>query len=220
MKHPKEVDMSGSSEQNRDTTLHRDDSDVHEYQFTTDWFSWNSDNMARTLKEFVDKSDVRILEIGSWEGRSTTWFMTYLPHSTIVCIDTFEGGVEHQTMNELVGVEDRFLHNVRPFQNRITVRKGDSRTQLYGLRPDTFDIIYVDASHEAPDVLRDVVMCFPLLKCGGIMMMDDYAGSTVIELGVRLHHPQPAIDAFLDLYQEKLEVLFKEYQVYVRKLRD
>ena len=35
-------------------------------------------------------------EIGSWEGRSALFFLNYLPLSRIVCIDPFEGNVEHQ----------------------------------------------------------------------------------------------------------------------------
>lgn len=190
---------------------------AHTSHFTTDWFTGNVGNLTLLLQEYTQRPDVRMLEIGSWEGRSTTWFLTYLPHATITCVDTFQGGVEHAAMTERHGIEDRFLHNIQPFQDRVTVRKGNSVEQLYGLVPNTYDLIYVDGSHEAPDVLQDVIMSFPLLKVGGIMMMDDYAGSDTIAPDQRLHHPQAAIDAFLDIFKEKIEVIYVDYQVYVRK---
>lgn len=188
-----------------------------EYMFTTDWFTGNMDNFATVLREFVNQANVQILEIGSWEGRSATWFLSNIPNSHITCIDTFLGGEEHANMQERHGVEERFLHNTRRFGDRVTVRKGDSRTELFGLVPETYDIIYVDGSHEAPDVLRDVVMSFHLLKVGGIMLMDDYARGAEIREENRLHHPQPAINMFLDLYQEKMYVIHMGYQVYIRK---
>ena len=40
------------------------------------------------------KTPVRIVEIGSWEGRSALFFLKYLPYSRIVCIDTFQGTAE------------------------------------------------------------------------------------------------------------------------------
>lgn len=189
----------------------------HSYKFTTDWFTGNVKSLTNLLKDYVDRKSVNILEIGSWEGRSTTWFLTFLPHSTITCVDTFQGGVEHMHMKERHGVEDRFLHNIQPFHNRVTVRKGPSVNMLYGLTPNTFDIIYVDGSHEAPEVLQDVIMCFPLLKKGGIMMMDDYASLETIPPEQRLHHPKAAIDAFLDIFQEQIQVIHVGYQVYIRK---
>ena len=39
---------------------------------------------------------VRVLEIGSWEGRSALFFLNFLPRSRIVCVDPFGGSVEHQ----------------------------------------------------------------------------------------------------------------------------
>ena|SRR5215472_17578497 len=40
------------------------------------------------------KAPLRIVEIGSWEGRSALFFLKYLPYSSIVCIDTFQGTPE------------------------------------------------------------------------------------------------------------------------------
>ena len=39
---------------------------------------------------------------------------------------------------------------------------------------NNFDLIYIDASHYAPDVLSDAVLAFKLLKPGGILIFDDY----------------------------------------------
>jgi predicted O-methyltransferase YrrM len=37
-----------------------------------------------------------------------------------------------------------------------------------------FDLIYVDGSHQASDVLTDSIITFQLLRVGGVMTFDDY----------------------------------------------
>lgn len=59
---------------------------------------------------------------------------------------------------------------------------------------------------------------FRLLKIGGILGFDDYKWDDS-----HLQHeglPRPAIDAFLKVYAKKISVLFKGYQVWVRKSHD
>src|SRR5262249_32758673 len=62
--------------------------------FSTDWAGNHFFYWAELLHPLREKP-IRILEIGSWEGRSALFFLNYLPRSRIVCIDPFEGNVEH-----------------------------------------------------------------------------------------------------------------------------
>jgi predicted O-methyltransferase YrrM len=41
-------------------------------------------------------------------------------------------------------------------------------------RQGYFDFIYVDGSHQAPDVLCDALLSFRLLKNNGVIAFDDY----------------------------------------------
>src|SRR5262245_2089799 len=62
------------------------------YQFTRDWFSHNIECWQRWLAEFNGKPRIRALEIGSFEGRSTTWLLENVltgETSHIDCIDPF-----------------------------------------------------------------------------------------------------------------------------------
>jgi len=184
--------------------------------FTSDWFSHNIPHLTQTLS--CVSHIPNILEIGSWEGRSTIWFLQHFPNSSIVCVDTWQGGVEHQSLISLPHIETNFLENTRNFQDRITILKGKSQEQLFTLQPESFDIIYVDGSHEAPDVLSDVILSFHLLKKNGILLLDDYANDTVISPDQYLHHAQSAINAFLDIYSQHINILHKDYQVHLQKL--
>ena len=54
-------------------------------------------------------------------------------------------------------------------------------------RQGSFDFIYVDASHRAPDVLLDAVLAFQLLRIGGLIIFDDEVRS-IMPPRARLSH--------------------------------
>lgn len=175
-------------------------------EFTTDWFSHN---ITALETHVLNVKATNILEIGSWEGRSTLWFLQNFPDARLTCVDTFQGGKEHADL-DTAPVEARFRANIAEYAHRVWIRKGPSRTMLFGLHPETYDLVYVDGSHQAPDVLTDLVMAWHLLKPGGVMAIDDYLWA---EDGVRV-----ATDAFVHMFRPHLEILAAGYQVYLRKL--
>jgi predicted O-methyltransferase YrrM len=67
-----------------------------------------------------------------------------------------------------------------------------------------FDLIYVDASHYAVDVLTDAVLSFKLLKAGGILIFDDYlwAGDENI-----IYYPKIAIDSFTNIFSKHIKLI-------------
>lgn len=174
--------------------------------FTSDWFTTSIYGIQRTLKTHDPK---RILEIGSWEGRSACWFLETYPEATITCIDTFEGSPEHDGM-DVAGIKNRFLKNTEHCKDRVTIRQGLSSKMLYGLDPESFDLVYVDGSHDEDDTLMDLVLSYGLLKPGGILLVDDYAGGFP---GVR-----KAVDKFAAAFSKKIQSVLCEYQVHFIKL--
>jgi cephalosporin hydroxylase len=77
--------------------------------------------------------------------------------------------------------------------------------------------VYIDGNHTAPCVLADAVLSFPLLVSGGIMIFDDYLWeSKQRELTQTM--PRIAIDAFLNVFENRLQVLHRGWQVAVLKI--
>ena len=74
-------------------------------------------------------------------------------------------------------------------------------------------------SHQAPDVLSDAVLSFSLLREGGVIAFDDYLWAEDMSYGRDpLRCPKPAIDAFINIYFRKVEVISAPlYQMYIRK---
>lgn len=199
-------------------------------QFSVDWFSHNIEGITHALSHLQNKN--KFLEIGCWEGLSTTWFVkNYLDdNGSITVIDTFEGGDEHR--NQMFGnlprdekdkvfnkVYDDFISNIKEVigeNQKYEVMKDISYNALAKLivKGEKFDFIYIDGSHEASDVLADAVMSFPLLNPGGIMIFDDYtwgfnASDKPNIKDEPLKCPKLGIDAFGSVYNNKFkEVLF------------
>src|SRR6187431_1666089 len=115
--------------------------------FTADWTSHYIPNWVKFLAGLRDR-DVAALEIGAWEGRSTIFFLEYLPRCRITCIDTFAGSPEHIRFGEaaLASLEARFDSNLAPYGDRVRKIKSRSLPALDQLAQDTkrFDLIYID----------------------------------------------------------------------------
>jgi predicted O-methyltransferase YrrM len=164
----------------------------------------------------------RVLEVGSWEGRSALFFLNYLPQSQLVCIDTFEGSEEHWAHPEafaedLPEIERRFDANLAPFVGRIDKRKAPSAMALaeLGIAGRRFDIAYIDGSHRSADVYSDGVLAWSMLVSGGIMIFDDYEWEYMPD---PKSNPRLGIDSFIRAFEGLYRVVHKGFQVAVEKL--
>jgi predicted O-methyltransferase YrrM len=189
-----------------------------EKEFTSDWTSPHIARWTSVLGSLRTEA-IRILEIGSWEGRSAVFFLRFLPRSTITCIDTFGGGGAHMPDHvraEVPNVEARFDANLAEFGERVRKIKATSAAALAALQNGTpFDLIYIDGNHERDAVLTDSLLAWPLLWEGGLLIWDDYRGGRDKPLAIR---PKPAIDTFLWLHRRDASVVRRESQVIVRKV--
>ena len=133
---------------------------MKEYKFSSDWFSrhiptWNELLLARK------KQIHTVLEIGSYEGRSTVWIIDNLlshPGSQIYCIDIWQDE----------DIEATFDHNVvlaLDKKNEVKVEKLKGSSSVMASRllssgyQNMFDLIYI------PIKLEQVVQ--PLREAAG-----------------------------------------------------
>lgn len=207
-------------------------------EFTNNWFEVCAQSVWDEI--FPDLKPQRLIEIGSYEGASTCYSIKTLSPLVddleIHCIDTWEGGVEHQeggvVATDMSEVERRFKQNVEIEMQRascsvnLICHKERSITALSKLiaegKSGCFDFVYVDGSHQAPDVLSDAVLAFQLLRIGGLIAFDDYLwseGDVVHRDPLRC--PKIAIDAFTNIFSQKATLLSAPlYQLYVLKVEN
>lgn len=205
-----------------------------DYDFTVDWFSSHIPTWHHLLTALKPQ---RIIEIGCYEGRSTSYLIEHCAGERPIelhCIDTWDGGEEFRKGafgGRLVSdAEARFDHNVALACRRaahevlLNKHKTSSNKGLVNILASGefggYDLIYIDGSHQAADVLCDAVLAFELLRVGGLMIFDDYlwcmeADGAQDSLGM----PKPAIDAFTNIYQRKMKVAVgcPIYQLYAYK---
>lgn len=200
--------------------------------FSTDWF----ENCARPVWDqlVAGLPASRVLEVGSYEGASACYLIAQLGAKAaleIHCVDPWEetasfdggdvdmGAVEAQFRRNTGLLVARSRHPVK-----LDVHKGSSDMVLPRLLTELgkgyFDMVYIDGSHRAPDVLADAVLGFMHLRLGGIMVFDDYlwrGGEK--DLGNPAQSPKMAIDAFVNCNYSKVRIISAPlYQIYLQKI--
>lgn len=192
--------------------------------FCTDWTSWHFPTWMRLLAPFRDRP-ARMLEIGSWEGRSALFFLNYMPRVQLTCVDTFAGGQEHQEAAAaspedaatLQAVETNFDANTEAFAGRLEKIKATSVDGLIrlGLADRRFDLAYIDGGHRAREVYADSVLTWPLMAPGALVILDDYQWT---EMPEPMDNPKPGIDAFLRSIEGQYRMVHNDYQIAIAKL--
>lgn len=162
--------------------------------------------MAKYLNNFKNVSNIKALEIGSFQGMYACWLLDNIlvhPSAKITCIDPF--------FTEL------FHHNISAtnVSNKVIKLNAMSQETVAKLNDNYYDFVYIDGSHLAPDVLKDAICCWRVTKIGGLMIFDDYLRKPPKN---RKATPKIAIDTFLSLFDETVELIHKDYQVIIKKV--
>jgi predicted O-methyltransferase YrrM len=169
------------------------------------------------------------------------------PGDWIDCVDTWGGGEEHGDedmtlvearfdLNIIMATDcasaqhrsrddswghTRFVGPGPDRENKRVYKYKATSTEFLGRKlahwvdgKNIYDFIYIDGSHIAKDVLTDACMAWPLLKPKGIMVFDDYMWGNARDI---LHRPKWAIDAFVNIFAEEVEIISTGYQLAIRK---
>jgi len=208
---------------------------MSKFEFTTNWFEINGRQVWDSLIPQIKPS--KVLEIGSYEGESSCYIINFLKdreNAELYCIDTWDGAIEQNKRKiDMLEVERRFDNNIKialsSSNNSINFNKlkGKSDLLLSKLliekKENYFDFIYVDGSHQAPDVLFDALMAFKLVRIGGVIAFDDYIWfERNLPQGKDLNRcPKPAIDTFINIHYNKVNIIQAPLkQMYVTKINN
>jgi len=192
------------------------------YIFLHDFFSANIPIWDKWFKEIITCSPIDILEIGSWQGGSSLWLLDNVVgprKGRLTCVDTWEGSSEHAKWitNLPKKIGDIFDHNIALCDAKRHCRKivGRSQDVLRNISKEKFDFIYIDGAHEARYVIEDAVLAYGLLKPKGFLLFDDY--DFVFDEAPQ-RNTRIAVDAFISIYGEEIDVIDKARQCLIRKI--
>lgn len=111
----------------------------------------------------------QILEIGVYEGMSTTHILDFLcqhKDSRMFAVDPF-------VYNTLLN----FYHNVNLSKHvdKLTL-KTETSDEFFEKNRRTYDFIYIDGDHAPEQVEKDLRNSWEVLRYDGMIWMDDYEG--------------------------------------------
>lgn len=187
---------------------------MNKYKYTKTWFIGSGINI--NLQRFLSKStENRILEIGCYEGLSTTFFAdNFLDHSNskMICVDPFLTISDNDHKNYLNNNEEQnFDYNMTICKNtdKITIHKITS-DEFFKNNDKTYNLIYIDGCHEPDFIKRDMENSFKVLEKNGIMWMDDYGGGDGIKI-------KNTMNEFLENYKGQYNLIHSDYQLAIQK---
>ena len=119
-------------------------------------------------------------EIGCSKGQ-TTWrvLKRYKKLQTLYAVDLWApvpsevGGGEWYKNWNFQRVKEIFDTNIRPYSNRVIVLQGLSWEMAKQVEDNSLDFIFIDADHEYPSVMKDILAWTPKLKPYGMISGHD-----------------------------------------------
>jgi predicted O-methyltransferase YrrM len=180
-----------------------------------------------SLKHLVGQPAV-MLEIGSFEGRSTCWFLeNILTHddARIICIDPWDLEENSYSIQfDMASVRENFIANTEKFSHKMVAIRDYSMKVLcslvagiYADAPVAFNAIYIDGNHSTLPVLQDTLLCWELLAPGGILIFDDYDSGNQ-DTPIK-DIPKIAIDSFLATVHGRYRTIHSRYQLIIQKIQ-
>ena len=135
---------------------------------TTDFFSINAYYWKKFLRTLPE--NFKYLEIGSLEGNSALFIINNFKVKKVVCVDIWEDEKfkeeQHKNFNN-------YKKNINEFSNIVETFKGSSDSFFLNQK-DKYDVIYIDGSHEADQVYKDIKNSWKILNINGVLICDDY----------------------------------------------
>ena len=130
------------------------------------------------------------LEIGVASGHSMRWVMENLEPTVAVGVDPYKGDRMHPQAR-FDEYRENAKRNLLPYEDKIRLVYTESRSLLpdffnavydpidgygdlvdAGSVPNSFDLVYVDGSHDGYDALLDMLLAYHMLSQPGIRDLD------------------------------------------------
>lgn len=145
---------------------------------------WLSDQEAFGLQQTASKlpRNATVVEIGSWQGKSTYCIAAGLRSGKIYAIDPFNADAgsdadsqkEYQQKGSGKNLLEQFNDNMQRLKvsSKIIVRQGYS--QNFYLEFKEIDFLFIDGDHSIEGCTSDFNLYAPALKKNGIIAFHDY----------------------------------------------
>jgi Methyltransferase domain len=158
----------------------------------------------------------RLLEIGSWQGLSTSALMQV--GCPLDCVDTFEGSPDtggpfqelimrtlDRPVREVFDENVDMVHWESPGSVLPTVHqmKSEEFLEKAVANETKYRLIFVDGDHNYETARNDLEQCRKLLHPGGVLMFDDCAWADVNRAATDVFPSWRALDGKIGVFAEQ-----------------
>lgn len=159
--------------------------------FAEQWFSDESCHALAGLVERVAPLDGRIVEVGSWQGRSTCALANAAHPETVHAVDTWTGSPGEVSRLLAAGrdVFAEFAANVAALTAGNVVAHRMGWRDYFATNDSPIKLIFIDAEHSYVEVRDNIAAALPLIVPGAVVCGDD------------AHHP-PVQRAVLEVFPD------------------
>jgi len=124
----------------------------------------------------LERKPKKILEIGTFDGKTTLLLSKLFPESEIITVDLPDESNEF--INSYNRSNEKFRKKILKNRKNNLNEKNitfiqDNSFNIPKYKFDKFDLIWVDGDHDYPALGWDVCNAYHLLNTGGILMCDD-----------------------------------------------
>jgi len=145
----------------------------------------NQDIKAKVRRQMLQRMPKGgiCVEVGVWRGEFTRMLLNQLQPDKMILIDpwknfdertdAFDGQTKDQEFEDIYNsVRAKYASEIDAGQ--LEVKRGLSGDVLKDMTAESLSFIYLDGDHSYEGVKADLAAALPLMKTGGIIMMDDY----------------------------------------------
>lgn len=145
----------------------------------------NQDGKAQLRRQMLSRMPKGgiCVEVGVWRGEFSRMILNQIQPDKLILIDpwknfdtrvdAFDGKTKDQEFEDIYqSVRSKYATEIAAGQ--LEIRRGLSEPVLQSMEPGSLSFVYLDGDHSYEGVKADLAATFPLMKQGGIIMMDDY----------------------------------------------
>ena len=188
----------------------------YKYTFGRDWFY--KSEIYQNAKYFLghkNKNKFEILEIGSFEGLSTTYFIdNFLSRldSKITSVDPFllYSENDHTTILDHIQIRNFFFNISKSDYPEKVQYLGLTSDQFFEINNKKYNFIYIDGMHTKEQIPKDIINSWDVLLIDGVIWMDDYLGDN--------GKLKKTFDKTFESLKGEYKVIHRGYQIAIKKL--
>jgi hypothetical protein len=166
------------------------------------YFKEHSSKWLEKMPDLLTR-DCNTLEIGALYGGASVFIL-----------DRYSKKTGHHTIID-INTNEYIQHNLKPYEGKYTYLLGESGEHMRTIKKNSMDLVYIDGSHMARNVLEDAVYAYYVTKEYGYIVFDDYGWGQKEEMHCQ---PKVGIAAFLMAYDRYVRTISVGWQVIAQKI--